>query len=133
MLSLFSFPTRRLHNKLIFTFVLILLIPTGVISYYNVRTTSATVIQKIGAEELGDLVTQANNMERRLIDIRDDLIFLSQAPPTRHYADVINGLDDPKSALREAQIALFKTFLDRAANQYKDIRLIDLSGQEILR
>ncbi len=133
MFSLFSFPTRRLHNKLIFTFVLILLIPTGVISYYNVRTTSATVIQKIGAEELSDLVTQANNMERRLIDIRDDLIFLSQAPPTRHYADVIYGLDDPKSATREAQIALFKTFLDRAANQYKDIRLIDLSGQEILR
>ncbi len=133
MFPLFSHLTKRLHNKLIFAFVLILLIPTGVISYYNVRTTSATVIEKIGAEELSDLITQANNMERRLIDIRDDLIFLSQAPPTRHYTDVINGQDDPKSAAREAQIALFKTFLDRAGNQYKDIRLIDLSGQEILR
>ena len=130
---MFSFLSGRLHNKLIVAFVLILLIPTGIISYYNVRITSATLIQKIGTEELNDLVGQANNMERRLIDFRDDLIFLSQAPPTRHYAEVINGQDDLNSTARDAQILLFKTFLDRAANQYRDIRLIDLSGQELIR
>lgn len=137
---MFLLSIRRLHNKLIFAFVFVLLIPTGVISIYNVRTTSSTLIQKIGAEELNALVSETHNLERWLIDIKEDLIFLSQAPPTRHYATLINDTNgsvnintDGNAAVRDAQIALFKTFLDRSTNQYKDIRIVDLGGQELLR
>jgi len=133
---MFSFLTQRLYNKLIFAFVFVLLIPTSVISLYNVQTTSDTLIQKIGSEELSVLVSQANTVERRLLDIKEDLIFLSQAPPTRHYASLMSQAGDVNAdvnaATRDAQIALFKTFLDRSTNQYKDIRIIDLGGQELL-
>ncbi len=135
---MFPLPMQRLHNKLIFAFVFVLLIPTGVISFYNIKTTSSTLIQKIGTEELGTLVAEAHNIERRLIDIKEDLVFLSQAPPTRHYAALlVNGSDNvntvENAATHDAQIALFKTFLARSTNQYKDIRIIDLGGQELLR
>ncbi len=130
---MFSILTRQLQNKLIFAFILVILIPTGIISFYSLQTAASTLIQKISAEELSALVANANNIEKRLTDVKEDLIFLSQAPPTRRYSAVINGQDDPASTIREAQIALFKTFLNRSTNQYKDIRIIDLAGQELMR
>ncbi|MBL8131830.1 MAG: response regulator [Anaerolineae bacterium] len=125
--------TRRLQNKLIFAFVVVLLIPTGIISFYSLRTAASTLIQKIGAEELRTLVSQANDIEKRLIDVKEDLIFLSLAPPTRRYASIINGLPDPNDVYRDAEVALLRTFLDRSTiHQYLDFRIIDLAGQELL-
>jgi signal transduction histidine kinase/ActR/RegA family two-component response regulator len=129
----FPIVTRQLQNKLILAFILVLLIPTGIISFYSLRTAASTLIQKISTEELNASLVQATNIEKRLNDIKEDLIFLSQAPPTRRFASVMNGLEDPTSALRDAEIALFKTFLNRSTNQYKDIRIIDIAGQELLR
>ena len=77
--------TRRLQNKLIFAFVVVLLIPTGIISFYSLRTAASTLIQKIGAEELRSLVSQANDIEDRLIDVKEDLIF----PVWRRPPDVL--------------------------------------------
>src|SRR5258706_1863269 len=130
---MFPMVTRQLQNKLIFAFILVLLIPTGIISFYSLRTAATTLIQKISTEELNASIVQANNIEKRLIDVKEDLIFLSQAPPTRRYAAVISGQDDPAEASRNAEVELFKTFLNRSTNQYKDIRIIDLAGQELLR
>ena len=124
--------TRGLQNKLIFAFVVVLLIPTAIISFYSLRTAATTLIQKIGAEELRALVSQANDLEKRLIDVKEDLIFLSLAPPTRRYATVINGAPDATSAYRDAQVALLRTFLDRTTTPYLDFRIINLSGQELL-
>ncbi len=122
---------RRLQNKLIFAFVVVLLIPTGIISFYSLRTAGSLLIQKIGAEELRSLVSQANDLEKRLIDVKEDLVFLSLAPPTRRYATTINGIPDITGSFRDAQIALFRTFLDRST-PYLDFRIIDLGGQELL-
>ena len=107
--------TRRLQNRLIFAFVVVLLIPTGIISFYSLRTAANTLIQKIGAEELRGLVSQANDLEKRLIDVKEDLIFLSLAPtdaPLCHRHQ--RKLRMPPTAYRDAQIALLKTFLDRS-------------------
>jgi len=57
--------TRRLQNKLVFAFVVVLLIPTGIISFYSLRTAATTLIQKIGAEEARALVSQATDLEKR--------------------------------------------------------------------
>ncbi len=124
--------TRRLQNKLIFAFIVVLLIPTGIISFYSLRTAASTLLQKIGAEELRSLVSQANDIENKLISVKEDLIFLSLAPPTRRYAAVINGVSDPNYIIQDAQIALFRTFLDHSENQYVDFRVVDLAGQELL-
>ena len=125
--------TRRLQNRLIFAFVVVLLIPTGIISFYSLRTAANTLIQKIGAEELRGLVSQANDLEKRLIDVKEDLIFLSLNPTTRRYATVINGSPDANNTYRDAQIALLKTFLDRSTTTpYLDFRIINLGGQELL-
>ena len=124
--------TRRLQNKLIFAFVVVLLIPTGIISFYSLRTAASTLIQKIGAEELRSLVSQANEIEKRLNAVKEDLIFLSLAPPTRRYASVIDGAPDLANATHDAQIALFRTFLDHSENQYVDFRILDLGGEELL-
>ncbi len=90
---------RRLQNKLIFAFVVVLLIPTGIISFYSLQTAGSLLIQKIGAEELRSLVSQANDLEKRLIDVKEDLIFLSLAPPTRRFATIINGAPRPYRCL----------------------------------
>ena len=124
--------TRRLQNKLIFAFVVVLLIPTGIISFYSLQTAGSLLIQKIGAEELRSLVSQANDLEKRLIDVKEDLVFLSLAPPTRRYATIIDGPPDDADAYRDAQVALLKTFLERSTTPYLDFRIIDLSGQELL-
>jgi len=124
---------HRLQVKLIFAITLVLLIPTGIISFYSLRTAASTLIQKISTEELSASLAEANSIEKQLIDIKEDLIFLSQAPPTRRYTAVISGQADPNLTIRDAQIALFKTFLNRSTNQYKDIRIIDIGGQELLR
>lgn len=124
--------TWRLQNKLIFAFVIVLLIPTGIISFYSLRTAASTLLQKIGAEELRSLVSQANNIEKRLIDLKEDLIFLSLAPPTRRYAAMINGVPDRNHTVLDAQVDLFRTFLEHSENQYIDFRVIDLAGQELL-
>jgi signal transduction histidine kinase/ActR/RegA family two-component response regulator len=124
--------TRRLQNRLIIAFVVVLLIPTGIISFYSLRTAATTLIQKIGAEELRALVSQANDLEKRLIDVKEDLIFLSLAPPTRRYATVIDGAPDAANAYRDAQIVLLKTFLERRTTPYLDFRIIDLGGREVL-
>ena len=123
---------QRLQNKLIIAFVVVLLIPTGIISYYSLRTAATTLIQKIGAEELRALGSQANDLEKRLIGVKEDLIFLSLAPPTRRYATVINGARDAANAYRDAQIELLRTFLERGTTPYLDFRIINLSGQELL-
>jgi signal transduction histidine kinase/CheY-like chemotaxis protein len=124
--------SRRLQTKLIIAFVVVLLIPTGIISFYSLRTAASTLIQKIGAEELRSLVSQANEIEKRLIGVKEDLIFLSLAPPTRRYAAVINGAADPNNVYRDAQIALILTFLEHSENQYVDFRILDLAGHELL-
>jgi len=123
---------RRLQNKLIIAFVVVLLIPTGIISFYSLRTAAATLIQKIGAEELRALGSQANDLEKRLIGVKEDLIFLSLAPPTRRYAGVIRNTPDTVSTYRDAQVELLKTFLERGTTPYLDFRIIGLSGQELL-
>jgi signal transduction histidine kinase/CheY-like chemotaxis protein len=123
---------RRLQNKLIIAFVVVLLIPTSIISFYSLRTAATTLIQKIGAEELRALVSQANDLEQRLIGIKDDLIFLSLAPPTRRYAAVIRNAPNTTSTYRDAQVELLKTFLERGTTPYLDFRVIGLSGQELL-
>ena len=46
---------RLREDKLIIAFVVVLLIPTGIISFYSLRTAASTLIQKIGAEELRTL------------------------------------------------------------------------------
>lgn len=127
------FVTRGLQNKLIFAFVVVLLIPTGIISFYSLRTAASTLIQKIGAEELRAQASQANDIEDRLIALKEDLIFLSLAPPTRRYAAVIDGSADVNGLHRAAQITLLNTFLDRSDNQFLDFRIIDLAGEELLR
>ncbi len=124
--------SRRLQNRLIFAFVVVLLIPTGIISFYSLNTAASTLIQKIGGEELRSLVSLANDIEKRLNAVKEDLIFLSLAPPTRRYAAIINGSPDPTHAVRDAQIALFRTFLDHSENQFVDFRMIDLAGEELL-
>jgi signal transduction histidine kinase len=77
-------------------------------------------------------VSQANDLEKRLIDVKEDLIFLSLAPPTRRYATVVNGSPDATNAYLDAQIVLLKTFLERGTTPYLDFRIINLSGQELL-
>lgn len=124
--------TRRLQYRLIIAFVVVLLIPTAIISLYSLRTAATTLIQKIGAEELRTLVSQANDLEQRLIDAKEDLIFLSLAPPTRRFATIINGASDVANTYRDAQIVLLRTFLERETTPYLEFRIINIGGQEVM-
>ncbi|MBX3082648.1 MAG: HAMP domain-containing protein [Anaerolineae bacterium] len=120
----------HLQTKLILAFVLVLLIPTGIIAFYSLSTASSTLIGKISAEELRSVVAQANTIEKRIIDVKNDVLFLSQAPSTRRY---VNSLDTPGELQQAAdgETTFFQAFLKRST-QYVDITILSLSGREIV-
>ena len=120
----------HLQTKLILAFVLVLLIPTGIIAFYSLSTASSTLVAKISAEELRSVVAQANTIEKRIIDVKNDVLFLSQAPSTRRY---VNSLDTPGELQQAAdgESTFFQAFLKRST-QYVDITILSLSGREIV-
>src|SRR5215470_809923 len=104
------FRNSPLQRKLIFAFVLVLLIPTGIIAFYSINTASSTLVGKISSEELRSVITEADTIQNRLIDTENDVVFLAQTPPTRRYVAALqNKVIDQTSV--EVETALFQSFL----------------------
>ncbi len=120
---MFKLLRASLQAKLIIVFMLILLIPTGIITYYTTDSISRTVTEGAQSEKLRNAETQAAEIERRLEDIERNLLFLSRAPAMRRYASA------PDQSL-EGLTRFMQSFLENG--NYREVRLLAADGQEAL-
>src|SRR5260221_14117490 len=75
----------RLQLKLIFAFVLVLLIPTAIIAFYSISTTTGILAEKTRDDQLRSARRTAVSIENFLGRARSDVLMLSQAAPVNEY------------------------------------------------
>jgi signal transduction histidine kinase/CheY-like chemotaxis protein len=121
----------RLQRNLIFAFMLVLLIPTGIIAAYSINTASGTLIEKISTEELQSISSEAVIVRTRLLTITNDVLFLSEASSTRSYLPILGGAPDPDQAATQVALSFFQSFLKRSP-QYGGISVLNIGGRETL-
>ncbi|HLY28879.1 MAG TPA: GAF domain-containing protein, partial [Aggregatilineales bacterium] len=130
---MFKFITNRIQRKLILAFVLVLLIPVAIIISFTVYVSVNTRVDTKGAEYLAVAQGEANAIGTVVLRAKQSLLYLAQSPVTSHFADSMAGTGDP-TYKAEYQVPLFEAFLRNSdAGLYKDIRILDKTGQEILR
>jgi signal transduction histidine kinase len=120
-----------LQSKLILAFLLVLLIPTGIIAFYSINTASNTLIEKISAEELQSVSAEVSAIQARLQNISSDVLYLSEASSTRSYLSVLGSTTDAAQTAAQAQLNFFQSFLSRSP-QYQAVSIITTSGREVM-
>src|SRR5258705_8218681 len=131
---MFNFIRKRLQTKLILAFVLVLLIPTTIIGVYAVISETNKLIDVYRTDELGLVQGQAKAVGITVNRAKNALLYLAQSPDTQRYADSLtSGAGDVtfKTQFQEPLMAAFLTNSDKGV--YKDVRILDKAGQEIVR
>ena len=114
-----------LQTKLVLAFMLVLLIPTLVISGYNQLRARDSLIKQASQEALRLADARAAMVESTIAHSTTDLLFAAQAPGLRHYARARPGAS--------ADVAQhFQSFLRYTARRYSGICLLDISGSEVV-
>lgn len=118
----------RLQNKLVLAFVLVLLIPAAVTSAYNIIRSNAALIEAERFDEVQLALSKANSARTMLVNVRSDIIFLSQTQQMRRYVNT-----DSRSApvaLRDVE-RLMVAFISRSTALYKSACILDTFGKEV--
>jgi len=114
-----------LQTKLVLAFMLVLLIPTLVISAYNQLRARDSLIKQASQEALRLADARAAVVESTIAHSATDLLFAAQAPARRRYARASPGAS--------ADVAQhFQSFLRYTAGRYSGICLLDISGSEVV-
>ncbi len=126
---------QRIHTKLAFSFLVVTLIPAITVGIYAMQTSTEAVRERelnIQAERLKSL---KHDIEAFFASTHNDLVFLSQSWPLRHYLAVRN--EKPNlSALKPALQAVEQEFLAFSRSRkdlYYQVRYLDETGQEVVR
>src|SRR5258708_12071945 len=131
---MFKFIANRLQNKLILAFVLVLLIPTTIIAVYTIVTETNTLIATYRNDEIGLIQSQAAAIGVTVDQSKNALLYLSQSPATTHYADTLATGQGDAAYKAEFTIPALESFLQNSDKSlYKDVRILDKKGQEIIR
>jgi len=118
-------PHPSLQTKLVLAFMLVLLIPTLVISAYNQLRARDSLIKQASQEALRLADARAAVVESTIAHSATDLLFAAQAPALRRYARASPGA--------HADVAQhFQSFLRYTAGSYSGICLLDISGSEVV-
>src|SRR6185503_1592433 len=99
---------------LILSFLLVLLIPTGIIAFYSINTASNILIDKISAEELQSVSAEASAIQARLQNISSDVLYLSEASFTRSYLAVMGSATEVAQTAAQNELNFFQSFLSRS-------------------
>ncbi|MEP7285035.1 MAG: ATP-binding protein [Chloroflexota bacterium] len=126
-----KFITSRLQVKLTLAFIAVMLIPTIIITLYTLNAGTNNLITLAQDSELNSLKQKADHIETTLGDYRADVVFLSQSPTTVDYANTLRLF--PTSLQSRVTQHFFESFLQNTAGVYKDIRILDSHGQELIR
>src|SRR5450432_537588 len=123
-----EFIRSRLQLKLILAFVLVLLIPTAIIAFYSISTTTGILAEKTRDDQLKSARRTAVSIENFLGRARSDVLMLSQAAPVSDY------LAARDVTTRQQLLGNIRSFfLSYARNVpiYSQIVFIDRSGHEL--
>ncbi len=123
---------NKLQNRLILTFVLLLLIPTAIITYYGSTTITNQLIETARTNALQNNRRTAASIEEFLNRAKSDVLFLSRISSARTYIDTLAAGDT--QAARTALSGIQTTFLTYGQNVllYNEISFMDRTGQEIV-
>src|SRR5450432_664572 len=80
-----EFIRSRLQLRLILAFVLVLLIPTAIIAFYSISTTTGILAEKTRDDQLKSARRTAVSIENFLGRARSDVLLLAQAAPVSNY------------------------------------------------
>src|SRR5258708_9429629 len=131
---MFKFIANRLQNKLILAFVLVLLIPTTIIAVYTIVTETNTLLAPYRTDEVGLVQSQAAAIGVTIDRAKNALLYLAQSPVTTHYVDSLATGQGDAAYKADFTIPAFKSFLQNSDKSlYKDVRILDKTGQEIIR
>ncbi len=126
-----KFSNFSLRTKLLLGFGLVLIIPLVIITGYALDQSSRTVIDLTTEQELNAADRSAEHVQAFLVQMKSDLLFLHNDPGTKDFAAVLAGENNP-AALPDIE-DLFINFLTNSTQGYKDIRVLDATGQEVVR
>ncbi len=122
----------RLQTRLILAFVLILLIPTVVITGYGSVTAGNRLLDTARSNALQLSQRVASSVTDFLDHAKSDTLFLNRAGGTSNYADVVASHDT--NSARTAISTMQTIFIYFAQNvpHYDQVQFVDATGQEIV-
>jgi methyl-accepting chemotaxis protein len=125
---------HRLRTKFIVGFIAVTLVPIATIGFYAMQTSTTALRER----ELNTNKTLIKNWQQRieafLSTAQQDIVFLSQSHPLKHYLNLRNYHQNspPLELARQALEQEFFAFL-LSRKIYYQIRYLDESGQEQVR
>ncbi|NTU81128.1 MAG: response regulator [Chloroflexales bacterium] len=120
-----GFIRSHLQAKLILAFVLVMLIPTLVVSAYNLLRTRATLLDQISAEQLRVAEARAAAAESSIAEGGADLLFVVASPALRRFADA-------RAGATEGVADTFRDFLQQSIGRYSGLCLLGPTGVELV-
>ncbi|RVU84245.1 HAMP domain-containing protein [Leucothrix sargassi] len=115
---------KKIRNKILFTMMLLTLLPVLLIGGYSFYTTSEALKDSVLQNQKNTLRHTEQQLTRTLSDVERDLAFLSDSNTLQKYLD------------RQSATLSVTTMLEQFTQQsvlYRTVRLLDESGQEVLR
>ena len=114
----------QLQARLILAFILVMLIPTGFVSAYNLFRTRETLLRQISSEQLRVAEARAATAESRIVQGGGDLLFVVMDAALRRYGRGEARTDEVSTA--------FQTFLQQSLGRYSGLCLLNPSGVEVV-
>jgi signal transduction histidine kinase len=130
-ISVIQLIKSRLQAKLILLQVIVVVIPVLIIAVYAAAALNQALTQQLTSRELDKLDAKTQTVESLLESAEQDARFVSHNSVIQRYVDSLNG--EPDAALVADVEALFVSFLSSADTPYKDVRILDRNGMEIVR
>jgi len=121
------FLRARIQRKLILAFLIALIIPTTIITTYMLKASTDSLIKSAQHDELNELGLKAKATQKLLESVKSNALFLSQSPAIMSFAEA-QGQTDKQVAQQ-----FLSVFLKNSADLYKDLRVLNKDGMDILR
>jgi two-component system sensor histidine kinase ChiS len=123
---------KNLQPRLIVAFVLVLLIPTLLITFYGSTSITDQVYETARTNALQESRRIASSLQEFLSRGKSDILFLSRASGVVSYVDAVGASDT--AASRQALANVQATYLAYAQNLriFDEMFFIDATGQEVV-
>jgi methyl-accepting chemotaxis protein len=128
-----GFITSRIQNKLIVSFVLVLLIPLVAVGLYAANSANSALQSAALEAETRYVEALSSDMETFLSGAVEDVLFLSQSAPLMKLVEA--RFEGDKLTILEARTALENEFLafSQAKGIYDQVKYLDETGIEFSR
>ena len=120
---------QRLQYKLALAFLLVLLIPAGITTIYNLHRSKDTLTEVVRLNQSQLIQATVTDVEKQLTEPEDDLITISQSSEIRTYINAITLGEPTNLSVIENYLLNFAT---RFGDTYYSICLLDNLGFETI-